>query len=50
VLDAPYAADIRQMLDRDLVTSEELTRESFARRSLFQRLLERLAYAFRKWL
>ena len=50
VLDARYAADVLAMLDRTSPTSEELTRETFARRSLFQRLLERLAYAFRKWL
>jgi cardiolipin synthase A/B len=50
VLDAPYAADIRAMLDRDILLSDELTREGFERRPLFLRLLERLAYAFRKWL
>ena len=38
------------MLESDIAASEELTREGFAGRPLLVRLLERLAYAFRKWL
>jgi len=38
------------MLESDMAASEELTRDGFARRPLLVRLLERLAYSFRKWL
>jgi cardiolipin synthase A/B len=50
VVDEPTAADVLSMLKGDMSTSEELTRESFSERPLIVRLLERLAYAFRKWL
>jgi cardiolipin synthase len=50
VVDAGYAASVFEMLDGDMVESEELTRERFARRSWFGRVLERLAYSLRQWL
>ena len=50
VLDARHAADALAMLEADIAGAEELTRERFAQRSMFARLLERLVYSFRKWL
>jgi len=50
VLDARASKDTIAMLDSDIAGSKELTRETFGRRPLLMRLLERLAYAFRKWL
>jgi cardiolipin synthase len=50
VLDARYARDATAMLESDIADSEELTPDKFARRSWFERLLERLAYSLRKWL
>jgi cardiolipin synthase A/B len=49
-IDQPTSADVIAMLESDMETSEELTREGFGRRPLLVRLLERIAYAFRKWL
>ena len=50
VVDGRASADVIAMLEADMTTSEELTREGFGSRPLVVRLLERLAYAFRKWL
>jgi cardiolipin synthase len=50
VLDEPITKDTIDMLESDVVASEELTRENFGRRPLLMRLLERIAYSFRKWL
>ena len=50
VLDEPVSRETVAMLEADMAGSEELTRESFGRRPLLLRLLERIAYAFRKWL
>ena len=50
VIDPAMANDAVAMLDADIASSEELTRDGFGRRPLLVRLLERLAYAFRKWL
>ena len=50
VLDGRYAGEVVAMVNADMAESEELTREAYARRPLFRRLLERLAYSFRKWL
>jgi cardiolipin synthase len=50
VLDRPYNADAVAMLEGDIATSLELTLETFRRRSLFERLLERLAHSLRHWL
>jgi cardiolipin synthase len=50
VIDQDTAADVVGMLEFDMAASEELTRDGFGRRPLLTRLLERLAYAFRKWL
>ena len=49
-VDARTSADVTAMLESDMAVSEELTRETFASRPLLVRLLERIAYAFRKWL
>ena len=38
------------MLEADIAASEELTRDTFGSRPLLMRLMERIAYAFRKWL
>jgi hypothetical protein len=38
------------MLTSDMAASEEVTPAAFARRSWATRLLERLAYALRRWL
>jgi cardiolipin synthase len=50
VIDPAGAADVGTMLTSDMAASEEVTPEAFARRSLLMRLLERLAYALRRWL
>ena len=50
LVDEVTARDAASMLETDMAAGEELTREGFARRPLLVRLLERLAYAFRKWL
>ena len=49
-VDVRTSADVTAMLESDMAVSEELTRETFASRPLLVRLLERIAYAFRKWL
>jgi cardiolipin synthase len=50
VLDERTTKDAIAMLESDIADSEELTRETFSGRPLLMRLMERLAYAFRKWL
>jgi cardiolipin synthase len=50
VVDERAARDAIDMLESDMAAGEELTRDNFGRRTLFVRLIERLAYAFRKWL
>jgi len=50
VLDDAASKDTAAMLETDMAASEELTRETFGRRPLLLRLLERIAYSFRKWL
>jgi len=50
VIDKSASTDVIAMLESDMSASEELTREEFSSRPLVVRLLERLAYAFRKWL
>jgi cardiolipin synthase A/B len=50
VLDPRYNADAVAMLEADIATSVELTMETFSRRSLLERLLERLAHSLRTWL
>jgi cardiolipin synthase len=50
VLDERATKDTIAMLESDIADSEELTRETFSGRPLLMRLMERLAYAFRKWL
>jgi len=50
VLDARCAGDALAMLEDDMAASEEMSLATFARRSWFVRLLERAAYALRRWL
>ena len=50
VLDAPASKETIAMLEADIAASEELTRDTFGSRPLLMRLMERIAYAFRKWL
>jgi cardiolipin synthase len=50
ILDGPCNAAAVAMLEEDMAASTELKLESFARRSLLVRLLERMAYALRRWL
>jgi cardiolipin synthase A/B len=49
-IDAKTSNDVIAMLESDMAASEELTRDGFSRRPLLVRLLERIAYSFRKWL
>ena len=50
VIDRDYSAQVRRMLEGDMDANTELTLLGFERRSLFARLLERLAYSLRRWL
>ncbi len=50
VIDPAGAADMGTMLVSDMAASEELTRAAFAGRGWLERLIERLAYALRRWL
>jgi cardiolipin synthase A/B len=50
VIDPAGAAEVGTMLISDMAASEELTREAFAQRGWLERLIERLAYALRRWL
>ena len=50
IVDGPCNAAAVAMLEEDMDASTELTLAAFARRSWFVRLLERMAYAVRRWL
>ena len=50
VIDDTTSRAAHALLASDMDVSEELTRDDFGRRPLLVRLLERIAYAFRKWL
>jgi cardiolipin synthase len=50
ILDGPCNAAAVAMLEEDMAASTELTLAAFEKRSLFVRMLERLAYALRRWL
>jgi cardiolipin synthase len=50
VIDDTTSKVAHALLASDMDVSEELTRDDFGRRPLLVRLLERIAYAFRKWL
>jgi cardiolipin synthase len=50
ILDGPCNAAAVSMLEEDMAASKELTLAAFERRSWFVRLLERFAYALRRWL
>ena len=49
-VDPRLTADTAAMLEADMAACVELTRATFAARSLLERLLERLAYSLRRWL
>ncbi len=49
-LDRRYTTDVARMLLEDMAESEELTANTFAKRPILIRCLERLAYSFRHWL
>jgi cardiolipin synthase A/B len=48
-LDREHNARVAGMLEADMAASQEIHWDSFRRRSLLSRVLERLAYAFRHW-
>ena len=48
-LNRDYNARVAAMLEEDMAEGEEILWENFRRRSLIERVLERLAYAFRHW-
>ena len=50
ILDPACNAAAVAMLEEDMAASTELMLASFTKRSLFVRLLERMAYALRRWL
>jgi cardiolipin synthase len=50
ILDGPCNAAAVAMLEEDMAASTELKLDAFARRSWFVRLVERMAYALRRWL
>jgi cardiolipin synthase A/B len=50
VIDPAGAVDVGTMLTSDMAASEEVTPAAFARRSWLTRVLERLAFALRRWL
>jgi cardiolipin synthase len=50
IVDGPCNAAAVAMLEEDIAASTELTLSAFARRSWLVRLLERCAYALRRWL
>ena len=50
IIDGPCNAAAVAMLEEDIAASVELTLVAFSRRSWFVRLLERCAYALRRWL
>src|SRR5205085_202503 len=50
VIDPHYCAEAKQMLEDDMEINTELTLATYERRSWLPRLLERLAYSFRKWM
>jgi cardiolipin synthase len=50
IVDAAAANETAEMLLSDMAASEELTAEAFARRGWLVRIIERLAYALRRWL
>jgi cardiolipin synthase len=50
IVDGPCNAAAVAMLEEDMAASTELTLAAFARRSWLVRVLERVAYALRRWL
>jgi cardiolipin synthase len=48
-LDRDYNAEVAAMLEADMAAGQEIHWETFRRRSLLTRVLERLAYSFRHW-
>lgn len=50
VIDPSTAGEVATMLISDMAASEEVKRDEFGRRSWLGRLLERVAWALRRWL
>jgi hypothetical protein len=50
IVDAECNAAAVAMLEEDMAASTELKLDAFVKRSWFVRLLERMAYALRRWL
>jgi hypothetical protein len=48
--DPAYGAAVARMLDEDMAAGEEIRRDEFERRSIWVRIVERLAYSLRAWL
>ena len=48
-LDREYNAKVAAMLEADMAAAQEIRWDDFRRRSLLERLLERLAYSLRHW-
>jgi cardiolipin synthase len=48
-LDRDHTAEVAALLESDMAAGQEVDWQIFRRRSLFTRLLERLAYSFRHW-
>jgi cardiolipin synthase len=48
-LDRDYNGKVAAMLEEDMASGKEIRWESFKKRSLFIRVLERIAYSFRRW-
>ena len=49
-LDRDYTAEVAAMFEDEMSASEEIVWQTFRKRSLFTRVLERLAYSLRRWL
>jgi cardiolipin synthase len=50
VIDPSCAGEVATMLISDMAASEEVSPDVFARRGWFARLMERMAWALRRWL
>jgi cardiolipin synthase len=48
-LDRDYNAKVATMLEEDMATGKEIQWEKFKKRSFIVRLMERIAYSFRRW-
>jgi cardiolipin synthase len=50
IIDDSCAREAATFLEEDMAASKELSLAAYSKRSLFVRILERLAYALRRWL